>query len=79
MVHAWFGTYALSAISVALDHCLFGNKAKSKFIEKTIFEDAQERENAQKPLSEKEIQRQRDLFVQKMEKWKEAFDKTHSK
>lgn len=29
----WFGTYGLSAVSVAVEHCLAGRKAKSKYIE----------------------------------------------
>lgn len=32
----WFGNYALSAIHVAVDHCLNGRKAKSEYIEKPI-------------------------------------------
>lgn len=35
--HAWWGNYGLSAISVAIEHCFGGNKAKSKYIDKPIF------------------------------------------
>lgn len=34
----WFGTYGLSAVSVAVEHCLAGRKAKSKYIKKPINE-----------------------------------------
>lgn len=34
----WFGTYGLSAVSVAVEHCLAGKKAKSKYIDKPITE-----------------------------------------
>lgn len=34
--HLWWGNYGISAISVALEHCLAGKKAKSKYIEKPI-------------------------------------------
>lgn len=39
MMHAWFGTYGLSAVSVAVEHCLSGKKATSKYIEKPILSD----------------------------------------
>lgn len=35
----WFGNYGLSAVSVAIKHCFAGRKAKSKYIEKPIFEE----------------------------------------
>lgn len=34
-VHAWVGNYVLSAMSVAIEHCL-SKKAKSKYVEKPI-------------------------------------------
>ena len=34
----WFGTYGLSAVSVAVEHCLAGRKARSKYIKKPINE-----------------------------------------
>lgn len=44
---AWlFNQYTLSAVSVAVEHCLAGKKAKSKYIEKpmleSIFEETKE-------------------------------------
>ena len=30
MMHAWWGTYGLSAVAVAVEHCLNGKKAKSE-------------------------------------------------
>lgn len=39
----WFGNYGLSAISVAVDHCLAGQKAKSKYIEKPIMAELEEK------------------------------------
>lgn len=38
LMYAWFGEYALSAVSVAIEHNLAGRKAKSKYAESTIFE-----------------------------------------
>lgn len=41
--YLWFGNYGLSAVSVAVEHCLAGRKAKSKYIEKPIlFEEISE-------------------------------------
>lgn len=38
--HLWWGSYGLSAVSVAVEHCLAGKKAKSKYIEKpTLFKE----------------------------------------
>lgn len=37
LMHSWWGTYGLSAVAYAVEHCLAGNKAKSKYIEKPIF------------------------------------------
>lgn len=55
---SWWGNYGLSAISVAVEHNLFGKKAKSKYIDKPIMEE----EKKQGKLTEEEKQRQVDLF-----------------
>lgn len=34
--HAWWGTYGLSAVAVAVEHAVFGEKAKSEYIKKAI-------------------------------------------
>lgn len=62
MMHMWFGTYGLSAVSVAVEHCLAGRKAKSKYIEKPVLSEIQER-NSNKILTEDEKQAQLDKFV----------------
>uniref|UniRef100_A0AAU8B578 Uncharacterized protein n=1 Tax=Dulem virus 39 TaxID=3145757 RepID=A0AAU8B578_9CAUD len=72
---AWlFNQYTLSAVSVAVEHCLAGRKAKSKYIEKTIMQQIEEKN---KPLSEDELQRQRELFVAKLEVMKTNFELSH--
>lgn len=35
--YLWWGSYGKTAVSVAIEHCFGGKKAKSKFIEKPIF------------------------------------------
>ncbi len=44
IIHMVCGSYVLSAVSVAVEHCLTGNKARSKYIEKPILQEI-EREN----------------------------------
>lgn len=34
--HAWWGTYGLSAVAVAVEHAVFGEKAKSEYIKNAI-------------------------------------------
>ena len=36
LIHLWMGNYGLSAFSVAIDHCLHGDKATSTYIKKPI-------------------------------------------
>lgn len=74
--YLWWGSYGLSAVTVAVEHCLAGKKAKSKYVEKTIMHEIEERN---KPLSEEELQRQRELFVAKLEVMKTNFELNHSK
>ncbi len=62
MMHAWWGNYGLSAVSVALEHCLAGNKAKSNYIEKPILSTIQQNSKHGLELTEEEKQREVDLF-----------------
>lgn len=72
----WFGTYGLSAVSVAVEHCLAGRKAKSKYVDKPINEkkvkDASE-------MTEEEIKKQRELFVAKLKIMQSNFELSHPK
>lgn len=36
LIHAWIGNYVVSAVGYAVEHCLSGRKAKSKYIDKPI-------------------------------------------
>lgn len=71
-----FGSYGISALTVAIDRCLNGHKARSKYIEKPIM---QELEEKNKPLSEEEMDRQRELFVAKLEAMRVNFELNHKK
>lgn len=70
------GNYVLSAVSVAVEHCLAGKKARSRYVEKPML---QELEEKNKPMTEEELQRQRELFVAKLEVMKTNFELNHGK
>lgn len=36
LIHMWIGNYGLSALVYAIDHCLQGNKASTKYISSPI-------------------------------------------
>ena len=68
------GNYLLSAVSVAVEHCLAGKKAKSEYIKEPVSKTARAEEGK---LSEEELQRQRELFVAKLEVMKTNFELNH--
>lgn len=74
LVHAWVGTYGISALTFSIDHCLNGRKAKTEYIEDLLMSKI---ENSNKPLSEEEIQQQRELFVAQLRTRKANFDLNH--
>ena len=76
MMHMWFGTYGLSAVSVAVEHCLAGRKAKSKYIEKPVLPEMQEK-NSNKILTEDEKQAQLDKFVMSLKIMESNFNAEH--
>lgn len=76
MMHMWFGTYGLSAVSVAVEHCLAGRKAKSKYIEKPVLSEIQERKT-NKELTEEEKQAQLDKFVMSLKIMESNFKAEH--
>lgn len=70
-MHLWFGTYGISAFSFAIEHCLNGRKAKSEYMKDLALSKI---ENDNKPLTEEEIQKQRELFVAQLRIKKANFD-----
>ena len=36
LIHAWVGNYFMSAVTVAVEHCLNGKKAKSSYVDKPL-------------------------------------------
>lgn len=63
--HLWWGNYGLSAFSVALEHCLVGKKAKSKYIEKPVMQEIEQKEEEPHVLTEEEKKKKTEqLFMQ---------------
>ena len=62
---AWLSNqYTLSAVSVAVEHCLAGRKAKSKYIGRSFMQEIEEKQQEEKPLTEEEKKRQTEqLFL----------------
>lgn len=74
LMHLWVGTYGISALTFAIDHCLNGKKAKMEYIKELALNQV-EKDNT--PLDENELQRQRELFVAKLQTMKANFDLNH--
>lgn len=70
------GNYVLSAVITAVDACLNGRKASSKYIEKPLLKD---RIDERKEMTEEELQKQRELFVAKLLVMKTNFELNKSK
>ena len=68
------GLYIQSAVGTAVEHCLAGRKAKSKYVDKPLLKDIAEKNRV---LSEEELQLQRELFVAKLEVMKTNFELNH--
>lgn len=50
---AWhFSRYTLSAVAVAVDRCLNGNKSKAEYVNAPIFSDAEEIDNSNSESNE---------------------------
>lgn len=76
LMHLWFGTYGISAFAFAIDHCLNGRKAKSEYTKELALEKV-EKDNTL--LDENELQRQRELFVAKLQTMKANYDLNYKK
>ena len=68
--HLWWGNYGVSALIVAIDRCFSGKKSKAKYIKETILSKTFENDG----LTEEEIQKQRELFVEKLQVMQTNFE-----
>lgn len=77
---AWLqGQYTLSAVSVAVEHCIAGRKAKSKYIEKPLMQEIEEKQQENKPLTEEEKKRQTERLFLRLRIMGANFNLNHEK
>ena len=67
--YAWWGNYGISALIVAIDRCFSKNK-KAEYIKEPILSKTFENDG----LTEEEIQKQRELFVAKLQVMQTNFE-----
>lgn len=67
--HMWWGNYGISALIVAIDKC-FSKKQKAEYIKEPILSKTFENDG----LTEEEIQKQRELFVAKLQVMQTNFE-----
>lgn len=67
--HMWWGNYGISALIVAIDKC-FSKKPKAEYIKEPIFSKTFENDG----LTKEEIQKQRELFVAKLQVMQTNFE-----
>lgn len=72
--YIWWGNYGLFAMRFAVDHCLNGKNAKTRYIEKPIFSVMNNRE-----LTEEEKQREVDKFFAQEEARRINWRRNHKK
>ena len=65
LAHTWWGTYGLSALTVAVEHCLHGKNAKTEYIEKPIMFDLDKAKKSTE-LTEEEKQKQTEQLFLKL-------------
>lgn len=74
---AWISNqYTMSAVMVAVEHNLAGRKAKSKYIKEPIMSQI---ESQGGQLSEKDMQKKRELFVARLQAMKANWDMEQEK
>lgn len=69
------GMYVQNAVAVAVEHCLAGKKAKSKYLEMPLREKAEKENN----VSEEKLQKQREQFVAQLMIMKTNFELNNAK
>ena len=68
--HMWWGNYGISALIVAIDKCFGGKKSKAEYIKEPILLKTFENDG----LTEEEKQKQRELFVAKLQVMQTNFE-----
>ena len=68
--HMWWGNYGISALIVAIDRCFSGKKSKAEYIKEPILSQTFKNDG----LTEEEKQKQRELFVAKLQVMQTNFE-----
>lgn len=55
LMHMWWGRYGLSAVAVAVEHCIAGRKASSEYIKEPILMTKEQREMIAKSEMQNEV------------------------
>ena len=69
-MYMWWGNYGISALIVAIDRCFSGKKSKAEYIKEPILSKTFENDE----LTEEEKQKQRELFVAKLQAMQTNFE-----
>lgn len=72
------GLYVMRGVAVAIDHCLNGKKAESKYYEKPFYEEMRAAEQC-KELTEEEKRREVDLFFAQEKARRVNWNRNHRK
>lgn len=70
------GMYMVYSVTVAVDHVLGGKKSKSEYLKKPMLEQLEE---DNRPLTEKEIKRQRKELADNLRNFEKEFNKRKNK
>lgn len=68
---SWIGSYGISALVYAIDHCFNGKQAKTEYVKSPLVD------NTQYINTEDSIRQQREAFALKMKTMKMNWDLTH--
>lgn len=70
------GHYLLSAVTVGVERNLAGKKSKAEYLKEPLWGKVQKEAS---PMSEKELQLQRELFVEKLKNMQSNYELSHHK
>lgn len=77
--YIWWGNYGRQAVYTAVEHCLAGKKAKSKYVEKPVFSQIEEKTKENSPMTEEEKKKQTEALFMKLRIMGANFNLNHSK
>lgn len=72
-IWSWCGNYVLSAVLVAVEHVLEGEKASSSYINEPLMKDASQE------ITQDELQKEREALVMRLRTMKVNWDISHKK